>query len=130
MTPLHDSLLTGYAVDGSTRRLVLHTQPHRGDGGAFDVRFTGVVAYRFEGDCLQNIVFEIVEVSTEAVVGDGRLFAELHRQCGWPAGWDPAKEDAAQFLRRQGSRCFKINCSYGMLGWIAADQMQIKRRDR
>jgi hypothetical protein len=49
MTPLHDSLLTGYAVEGSTKTLVLHTHPHRGGGGAFDVRFTGVVAYRFEG---------------------------------------------------------------------------------
>jgi hypothetical protein len=64
----------------------------------FDLRVSWRIGSR---DCLQNIVFEIVEVSTEAVVGDGRLFAELHRQCGWPAGWDPAKEDAAQFLRRQ-----------------------------
>jgi hypothetical protein len=129
MASLHDSLLTGYSVDGSAKVLVLHTEPHRGDGGAFDIRFAGVVAYRFEGDCLQNIVSDIVEVSTEAVVGDGGTLAELHRQYGWPPGWDPAREDFVQFLRRQGCRCFELNCSYGMGGWVAAESMKVVARD-
>ena len=57
---IHDSLLTGYGVDGKTRTITLHTEPHQGGGEAFvDVIFAGVVAYQFEGDAMSNIIFGI-----------------------------------------------------------------------
>jgi hypothetical protein len=120
MTAIHDSLLTGYVVDGAGRSIILYARPHGGGGAALDVKFTGVVAYHFEGDCLQNIVFDVVEVTPEDIVGDGRTLVERNRQHGWPRGWASAAEGAAQFLRRQGCRCFEISASYDMNGWVAA----------
>ena len=85
MPSIHDSLLTGYVVDGKGRSITLHTEPHAGGGEAFiDVIFRGVVAYHFEHDCLENIVFGIEEVSADAIVGDGVAFAERNRY-GWRA---------------------------------------------
>ena len=84
------------------KTLVLRVEPNQGDGDCFEVKVSGVVAYHVEADCLQNIVVDIVEVSADVVVGDGKMFAEFHRQHGWLPGWDPLKEGPAQFLLRQG----------------------------
>ena len=95
MTNVHDSLLTGYTVDGDAQTLLLHTRPHQGGGTAHvDILFHGLTAYHFEGDCLGNIVFGINEVSAQSIVGDGVVFAERHessagRKVGTPARKPP-----------------------------------------
>ena len=125
MSSIHDSLLTGYVVNGSARSITLHTEPHAGGGEAFiDVAFSGVVAYDFEGDCLQNIVFDVEEVPVEHIVGDGSVFIERNRQYGWPRDWNPDVESFAQFLARVGAKLFELHCSYGMAGWVAASSME------
>jgi hypothetical protein len=122
---IHDSLLTGYNVDGTNRTIVLRTEPHQGGGSALiDVIFNGVVAYHFEGDCFGNIVFDIEEVSPASIISDGKAFEERNRAHGWPPGWNPEKEGAQEFFSRVGCRLYEIHCSYGMYGWIAAKEMQ------
>ena len=121
MPSIHDSLLTGYVVDGKARTIVFHTEPHRGGGEAFiDVVFSGVVAYHTEADCLENCVFGIEEVPAAHVIGDGIVFAERHRLHGWPRKWNPDQETAEQFLTKPGVRVFALECSYGMSAWVAA----------
>jgi hypothetical protein len=114
--------LIGYSVDGSTRTIVLRTAPDRGMGGAFDVTFTGVIAYHFEGDCFQNIVFGIVEVRPEAIQ-DLAHAEERARNYGWPPGRDSTRETLPQFAAREGARWFEVSCSYGLGGWVAAAAM-------
>jgi hypothetical protein len=125
MPTIHDSLLTGYSVDGTNRTILLHTEPHQGGGGAIiDVIFKGVAAYHFEADYFGNIVFDIEEVAAVSIIGDGTTFVERARQYGWPPGWNAEKESPAEFFSRVGCSTYEINCSYGMYGWIAAEEMQ------
>jgi hypothetical protein len=129
MQDIHDSLLTGYEVDGKHQTIVLHTEPHQGGGSAFiDVLFTGIVAYHFEGDCLGNVLFDIHQVPASEMIGDGTAFTKRSRQYGWPAGWNPEKESIEEFFSRQGCHIYQVHCSYGMYGWIAAAAMQQKVR--
>ena len=128
MSALHDSLLTGYTVDGVERTIVLRTEPHQGAGIAAQVRFVGVAAYHFEGDCLENIIFDITEVPAESVLADGDAVTHRSNQCGWPRGWNPGRERLEQFLRDRGCRCFELSSSYGMRGWVAASHMEILPR--
>jgi hypothetical protein len=121
--------MVGYAVDGVSRTIALRLERNGTDGIDAEIRFTGVVAYHIEGDCLQNIVSDIIEVSPETIVGDGMTFSERHRQRGWPPGWDPKQETAVQFLRGKGCRCFELNASYGLSGWIAALKIEIFPRE-
>jgi len=122
---IHDSLLTGYTVDGEGRKIVLHTEPHQGGGTvAIDVIFSGVVACHFEGDCLKNIVFDVEEVPASTIIGDGSKFVERERLYGWPRDGDPRRESAEQFFSRMGCRIFELSCSYGMQGWAAAEHME------
>ena len=130
-TSIHDRLLTAYTVDGSARQIVLRTEPHDGGGNALiNVTFTGVIAYHFEGDCLNNVLFGIEEVAPKSVIGDGTAFAERARLYGCPAGWNPDKETPEEFLARSGCRVFEIHCSYGMYGWVAAAEMRQSRQER
>ena len=125
MPSIHDSLLTGYVVNGSDRSLILHTEPHSGGGSALvDVMFRGLAAYHFEGDCLQNIVFGVEEVPVQHVVGDGVAFLKRFQQTGWPRGWNPERESPVEFLSRPGLKIYELHCSYGMTGWIAAESME------
>jgi hypothetical protein len=124
---LHDSLIVGHSADGEARTLVLRTKPRPGGGGSIDVWFAGVVAYHLEGDCFQNILSEILEVPAETIIRDAEVLAR-QRECGWPPGWEPARESFAGFVAREGARFFQITCSYGMGGWIAAREMEIVPR--
>ena len=127
MAALHDSLITGYSVDGEARELVLRTKPDNGVGGHFDVRFTDVVAYHLEGDCLQNILSEILEVPGETVMRDAEVAAR-NLEYGWPPSWEPGCETLPQFVARAGARVFELTCSYGMGGWVAARTMTVVPR--
>jgi hypothetical protein len=128
---VHDSLLTGYSVDGLNRMLVMHTQPHQGGGTDWiDVIFHGITAYHFEGDCLENIVFDIEEIAADTVTNTAE-FEERNRLYGAPTGWDRRRETGEQFFSRTGCRVFEIQCSYGLHGWVAAetcDRIVVKPR--
>jgi hypothetical protein len=124
---LHDNHLVGYEVDGEAATVVLHTKrvPAVGDVRV-DVVFTGVVAYDFEGDCLVNVVSDIEVLDPEAVPDE--TLVERHQRYGWPSGWDPDRETASAWLRRLGARVFRLHCSYGMGGWVAAESMTVHDR--
>lgn len=121
---IHDSLLTGYEVDGVNATIVFHTEPFSGGGEAFvDVVFDGVAAYRFENDLLQNIVFDIEEASeAETVAITDRIQAELGRG-GFFREWDARKETAMECFIRLNVKAFELGSSYGMTGWVAARGM-------
>ena len=121
---IHDSLLTGYEVDGLAQRIVLHTEPFSGGGDAFvDVTFDGVAAYEFENDLLQNIVFEVEEASlTETQEIANRIQAEEGRW-GFPREWDPRRETVLECFTRLNVKVFQLRSSYGMTGWVAARAM-------
>lgn len=122
---VHDSLLTGYTIDGRARTIVMHTEPHQGGGDAFvDVRFDGVGAYRFENDLLQNIVFDIAEASPDEAASIMRDIDANGGRNGFPRDWDTGAETVAQYLKRLELRLFVLSASYGMTGWIAAKSVQ------
>jgi len=121
---IHDSLLTGYSVDGVSKTMVLHTEPFSGGGDAFvDVIFHGVAAYRFENDLLQNIVFDIEETSAEETEVIARTIEAEEGRWGWPRDWDPRSETVLQCFKRLGVKVFQLGSSYGMTGWVAAQSM-------
>jgi hypothetical protein len=121
---IHDSLLTGYEVDGVAQRIVLHTEPFSGGGDAFvDVTFDGVAAYEFENDLLQNIVFEVEEASLTETQEIANRIQEEEGRWGFPREWDPRRETVLECFRRLNVKVFQLGSSYGMTGWVAARAM-------
>jgi hypothetical protein len=121
---IHDSLLTGYSVDGSARTITLHTEPHQGGGEAFvDVIFTGVVAYQFEGDAMSNIIFGIEPASPDYEDDIAKVIIEQQRQHGTMPGWNSKSETLREHCAHTGTTLFCIQSSYGLDGWVAAATM-------
>ncbi len=122
---IHDSLLTGYEVDGNKRTIIMHTEPHQGGGEAFvDVIFTGLVAYQFEGDAMGNIIFEIVPASAEARLDIAMVIVAQQRQHGMMPDWNATSETLDQYCDRVGLAMFTIQSSYGLDGWVLAASME------
>jgi len=87
------------------------------------VIFSGVVTYHFEVIASAISCFDIEEVPTACIIGDGKIFAERARLYEWPEGWQSNKERPDEFFSRMGCRLYEIHCSYGMYGWVAAKEM-------
>ena len=118
MPSIHDSLLTGYTVHGTNRKIVLRTESHRGGGTALiDVIFGGVVTYHFEGDCLGNIVFDIDEVPTASIIGHIRGAGPLVR-IGQKVG-NPTRRDQTNSFHAWAAVCTRFiahtECTGGSL---------------
>jgi hypothetical protein len=125
---VHDNFLVSYEVHCERREIRLHTE-YRDSGEPFErtvVVFTGVEAYCFEHDCLGNIVFDIEEIPAETILTQHQAqFEEGHRLAGWPRFWQKSLDDTRSYLREHGTRGFELSSSYGMSGWVLAQDMQM-----
>ena len=131
---MHDNHLFGYTVDGDARRIVLRTErrePNR-PVEAVDVIFDGVVAYSFQYDCLDNIIFDICEQPLDgALEAHWSEFEAGHRASGWPRFWqgDESKTRVRiATLVEQGARWFELTSSYGMEGWVFCHSIECRVR--
>jgi len=112
-------------VDGKTRTITLHTEPHQGGGEAFvDVIFAGVVAYQFEGDAMSNIIFGIELALPEYADEIAKMIVEQQRQHGIMPDWNRTGETLEQHCDRAGLTLFSIQSSYGLDGWVIAKAVE------
>lgn len=125
---VHDNRLLSYAVNCREREIVLHTafldrEPHE----YTDVIFSGVAAYRFEGDNFSTIIFDVSEVGLEDIYARHQdVFADA-KNYGWPMPYDSA-EELLRGLRAENVKGYVINSSYGLDGWVWARGMTLKSR--
>jgi hypothetical protein len=123
---IHDNRLLSYTVDGEKRSIVLHTvyadrKPHE----YTDVVFSGVVAYHFEGDNFETILFDITEQPLSKVYEDDEgLFLRRKNYC-WPVVDYNTADELLQKLGDQNIRAFVLTSSYGMDGFVLAQEMHV-----
>ena len=128
---VHDTFLISYSVLCRKRKIHLHTafldkEPHE----YTDVIFSGVVIYHFEGDNLDTIIFDIEEAELEDIYAEyEHLFSRL-KNYAWVTFTYESKEDLFQKMREKNVKAFRINSSYGLAGWIWAENMSKKQRDK
>jgi len=125
---VHDNVIVSYEVHCERREIRLHTE-YRDRGEPFErtvVVFTGVEAYRFDHDCLDNILFDIEEIPAETILTECQAeFEEGHRLAGWPCFWQPTLDESQSYLRDHSIRGFELSSSYGMSGWVLSREMQM-----
>ena len=125
---VHDNRLLSYTVNCREREIILHTafldrEPHE----YTDVVFSGVAAYRFEGDNFSTIIFDVSEVELEDIYTRQREVFANAKNYGWPTPYDSA-EELLRGLRAENVKGFVINSSYGLDGWVWAREMTLKLR--
>ncbi len=122
---VHDNALVSYTVQCEERQIHLHTIYRDREPYEYtDVVFTEVVAYHFEADNFNTILFDIKEVTVEAVYAAYRDLFVSKKNYGWPAITYQSEAELLDKLREEGIKGFAIASSYGMDGFVLAKAMQ------
>ena len=128
---VHDNWLYAHWVDHDRGLVVLHTvYPHCAPPEYTDLVFEGVVAHHFEqqqmgeGPNPSNVLFDVEETTLSALfVQYGALLARTQIY-GWPlqvAGL----EALAAALAERGARCFEIDGTVGLRGFVFARSLRV-----
>ncbi len=123
---VHDSYVLSFTVDGERQEIRLRAAYPSREGPGFGlILFTGVEAYRFEGDNFGTILFDISEVPASALLAENAALFEAGRRYAWPGHWNTSPEAVLERIERTGVKGFVIHASYGMSGWVWARALQV-----
>lgn len=121
---VHDNHIVAYSVFAAEEKIVIQTEFRDREPHEFtNIIFEGVLAYHFENDLLDNIIFDVREVDLPKLLKECAGMFERGWRYGWPRGWDKEKEEIEAFARRLEMRAFELSASYGMNGWVLARRM-------
>jgi hypothetical protein len=130
---IHDNILYGYAVmndQDQSRSYTITFYTEFLDSPSIeytDVVFTGVVAHYFENELPNSILFDIEQSdlkSTYELVPE--LFERLTNY-GWPCPYTTL-DDLFATLEAKHIQAFLISASYGLDGWVWAEEMNTVQR--
>src|SRR5690349_14293085 len=123
---VHDNLIVSYTVDCQEQRITLRTAFDSNDlHEDTDVIFSGVVGYHFEGDNFGTILFDIAQVSPEEVYSAYRDVFERRKSYAWPTIDSGTEQELMDKLRNRNVKGFLISSSYGMEGFVLAEEMRL-----
>ena len=130
---LHDDFLISYEVNCETRQIKLHAKrdPRRlvvgGEQTTRTIIFNGVEGYHFENDNFGNIIFSLEQVPVEQLLATyGSRIADSYRMAGAAGSWAADLTSAPQALMAVGIRGFILSSSYGLSGWVLANEALVE----
>jgi hypothetical protein len=133
---VHDNWVYAQSADFERRRIVLHTvYPHTDPPEFTDVVFESVVVHHFEQQAMcvgpypANVLFDVVEADPAYIL---REYAELlarTKKHGWPVLEYPGLDELISRLTAGGMKCFEVEGTCGLCGFVFAARMELHRRD-
>jgi len=75
--------------------------------------FEEVIAYKFNRDNFDNILFSIEECSVDDVVLENSETFEDGVRYGWPGDWNRSIRSSIDYLRASSAKAFEISSSLG-----------------
>jgi hypothetical protein len=125
---IHDNRLISYEVQCEARTITLRTEYRAKSAPSefISVIFKGVQGYRFENDSFGNIIFGLETIPAEQFLTEyGIEISESYRMAGSPGPWAANLGTALRYLRKQGVQGFILSSSYGLSGWVLAQEISI-----
>ena len=123
---IHDNFVLSYTVDCREKQITLRTAYLDGETDEYtEIVFSGVAAYHFERDNFSTILFDIEEASPEQVYADYRNLFERNKNYGWPEIRYDTEAELLAALKSKGVKGFLISSSYGMDGFVLAQEMRL-----
>ena len=125
MSMLHDNFIKSYTMDFEKGTLVLKTEYHGGEVfEKTDVIFTGYLAHVFYDEMIDNIIFDVEEITVEQFLERERETLEKRKNYSWPIRSETANA-LSEYLQTSGYRVFSVDSSSGLYGSVIAKQMDI-----
>jgi len=127
---LHDNFLVGYEVNCEARQIKLYAKRDpRIPGGEHPTRiivFNGVEGYQFKNDAFgNNVIFSLEVTPVETLLSEHS--SQIAESCRFGAHgpWAADMTSAPEVLAAKGIRGFVLSSSYGLSGWILANEVLV-----
>jgi hypothetical protein len=120
---IHDNQLLSYSVFCNLREIRFHTVF---EDESTDIIFAGVVIYHFEGDNFKTVLFDIEETTLEDIYAEyENLFSRLKNHSWLRVSYE-TEADLVEQMRANHIKAYRIHSSYGLNGWVWAENMSKK----
>jgi hypothetical protein len=120
MVPFHDYTVESLCVHATEQRVVLRAFDAHASARTVSVaEFTGVAGYRFEGDLLGTILFDIKDSDPVALYDQyASTMQRAYAATGAHEPWVFTSEDARAYISANSIRGFELSVSIGAPGAI------------
>ncbi len=120
---IHDNLVLSYTVDCRDKKIIIHTAYDAEPYEYTDIVFLQVAGYHFENDNFGTILFGIDQAEVEEVYLSYTQLFERRKNDAWPFVY-VGKQDLLEKLGGKGVKGFFVSSSYGLTGFVLAEEMQ------
>lgn len=122
---IHDAIITKYTVDFKLKELEIYYENEKGK--QFIIEFSDYLAHNFEDVIIENIIFDIEEITIEKFIEDNRKFLENKLLFGFPILIQHIEDvnDLKEILEKKQYKVFEISSSTGLNGFIVAKNLKV-----
>lgn len=126
MKSVHDNEIVSYEVNLKEKRIKLNTVI-RNTEEKIEVRFSNVIAHVFEEELPGSIILDIEESNLEKFFKSNQKLLQEKKDYFWPMIYKTESEFHEK-LKNENISYFIIFSSYGLNGWILAENMDIEAK--
>ncbi len=128
MISIHDNNVFAIDIRCNEKVIVLHTEFREAKPPEYvDVVFSGVVAHHFNHVLDGNILFDITESPPQTFYDENKEYFREFSRYGLDINCDDSEAFVEQVIQKN-LRIFEINPSYGLSGWVIAENMEYVER--
>lgn len=122
---IHDAIITKYTVDFKLKKLEIYYENEKGK--EFIIEFSDYLAHNFEHIIIENIIFDIEEITIEKFIINNKNFLDDNLKYGFPIllSHDKGINDLKEILERKQYKVFEISSSIGLNGFVIAKNLKI-----
>ncbi|MDR1284784.1 MAG: hypothetical protein LBJ88_01125 [Campylobacteraceae bacterium] len=123
MSKIHDNIIKSYFVDLENHKIIFNTVYR--DEEITTIEFSNVMGYLFSSGITVGIIFDITEYSIDEYMKiiDAEVLNEKENY-DFPFKYND-EEELINKLNEENQRYYMIESSYGLYGWILAEEMKI-----
>ena len=122
---IHDAIIAKYIVDFKLKKLEIFYENEK--GRKFIIEFSDYLAHNFENVIIENIIFDIEEITIEKFIINNKDFLDDNLKYGFPILLPHNKgiNDLKDILENQKYKVFEISSSTGLDGFVIAKNLKV-----
>lgn len=121
MNSLHDYEILNYNINFKNSLLTIDVT---NDESNKRIEFVGAIAHQFSDEIPYSIILDLDELDIKYFFSSNKDLLEEKKNSGWPLMYSSV-EELEKMLQESDIRYYVLYSSYGMTGWVLAEQVEI-----
>ncbi|MBO0474413.1 hypothetical protein JZO86_11955 [Enterococcus ureasiticus] len=121
MNSLHDYEILNYNINFKNSLLTIDVT---NDESNKRIDFVGAIAHQFSDEIPYSIILDLDELDIKYFFSSNKDLLEEKKNSGWPLMYSSV-EELEKMLQESDIRYYVLYSSYGMTGWVLAEQVEI-----